>query len=186
MHSPPTSATREWKEAVYGGTFDPFCLHHLQLILTLREVHGFDFVAVVPSVRNPFKEDRTSYVDRLNMLELGASGLSMDGVAIVEAERILLHRNRAPIRTWQVLDFLAGTLTNPTFVIGEDLVPELDQWENVEYIRQTYGFHVVPDFGVHATDVRKAISLSQPWEHMVPKSVADYIKLHGLYERVTQ
>ena len=181
--------TRERREAVYGGTFDPFCQHHLDVIKRLREQDGFDYVVVVPAFRNPFKNDGVDYAHRLNMLELGLTGFE-DGVVVVEVERLLLQQVVAPIRTWQVMNFLSATLTNPTFVIGEDLVSQLDEWEQIEHLRETYGFHVVPDLGVHASDVRKEILHHDygmgAWEKLVPRLVVQYIKRHNLYRYITQ
>lgn len=171
----------DYKEAVVGGTFNPFCRHHARMIESLKK-DGFSYVVVVPAVQNPFKDPAgiAEYLHRVNMLELGVEECSNDP-QVVEVERFLLKHNTGPIRTWQVLDYISQSLTNPTFVIGEDLKDEVNRWENIDYIRSEYGIHVTEDFGLHATDVREMIKQGEDWEEFVSPKAARYIKLHGLY-----
>ncbi len=99
-------------------------------------------------------------------------------------EPYLLLKHPAPIRTWQLLDFFADVKAGAAirFVIGEDLIKEVDTWERYDYIYEKYGFHVVPDSGVHATHVREMVAAHEPaWKCFVLPEVANYIKLHGLY-----
>jgi nicotinic acid mononucleotide adenylyltransferase len=184
--SPTPSSTIEQDErrvAVFGGTFSPFCNHHSRVVDKVLE-DGFAVVCVVPAFKAPFKDDVEEYTHRANMIELANEDRrekDKRGFAIVEVEKLLLKSSKTPIRTWQVLDWIADQLPDPVFVIGEDILPELKLWARINYIEETYGFHVVPDFGTHATDVRTRIKDHKLWEDFVSPQVAEYIRLHGLY-----
>lgn len=41
----------------------------------------------------------------------------------------------------------------------------------------------MPPLDVSSTEVRRRIAAGEPWEHLVPPEVADYIRAHGLYGR---
>lgn len=175
--------------AVFGGTFDPFTNGHLEVIKSL--VQEFQLVYVVPSVEHAFKRGSTSAHHRINMMELALEAHEHEEwmestIPQPDVERQILKEHAGPVCTYQVLDRLQQPDLLLNFVIGKDLVPEIETWDRFDYIEKTYGFHVVKDSGVHATEVREMIKSGSPkqhpyWEDLVPEVVANYIKLHGLY-----
>ncbi|MBS1714400.1 MAG: nicotinate (nicotinamide) nucleotide adenylyltransferase [Armatimonadetes bacterium] len=74
------------KYGVFGGTFDPPHLGHLEAAKAVRAALGLDEVVIVPANRNPLKTRRaTSATHRLKMCSLlvaGEEGLTVSDIEI--------------------------------------------------------------------------------------------------------
>lgn len=67
----------------------------------------------------------------------------------------------------------------------------LQRWLNKVQVKQPESLHQrasgcvylaeTPAFDISATAIRNAIQIDQPWQHLVPSSVANYIQTHQLY-----
>ena len=187
--------------AVYGGSFNPFGNNHLDVIRYLAESGEFSQIILVPSVAHALKADQFPYEHRFNMTELGVTARyhavpsfpEKVTIGVSLAEMQMLKRQPGPIYTYHLLQYLQKEHAQfdgevgYRFVIGPDILDEIDQWKYVDEIRKDFGFFEVPEMGLHMSQVRDMIGNGvSTWKQHVPHVVANYIKMHGLYhvERV--
>lgn len=180
-----------YRVAVYGGSFSPFGNNHLSVIQHVADSGEFDEIVVVPSIAHALKKTTFPYEHRVNMakLALWANKFSLP-VECWTAEMTMLRDQPGPIFTIQLLRFLKTQIRHETretpdlkFIVGPDIIEQLDRWAYVDEIRKEFGFVEVPDQGIHATEIRKRIAEGNPaWKDQVPPAVAKYIEMHKLYQ----
>ena len=111
--------------AVFGGSFNPPHLGHLEAVTGLLHEPGVARVMVVPSFGTPLKEARVSYEDRLEMARIAFSGIAE--VSDIEG--------RSKIQfTWELLEALAPKNPNLAFVIGTDQFRNLGRWSRYPHV----------------------------------------------------
>ena len=184
--------------AVFGGSFSPFGNHHLDVTRILAERKDISRVLIITSAAHALKTGRLNYEHRLNMAQLGVQELDV-GVAsfpdscdvrVLDIERKMLKQQPAPIFTIDLLRVLSrsgeygeGENHEYKFVVGEDLRDQVKDWTYAGEIEREYGFLWMPELrGMHSQQIRGMIQRRERWEHLVPKSVARYSKMHNLYE----
>jgi nicotinate-nucleotide adenylyltransferase len=182
--------------AVYGGSFNPFGNQHRDVLRHIGASGKFDEIFVIPSVAHPLKEEQFPFEHRLNMAELAVwSGEWAIPVEVMSIERQMLREGiKAPLFTIKVLRFLAKvceSMGEPEgefrFVIGPDIIEELDRWEGVQEIRDEFGFFETPDMGIHSTQIREMIQARDAgWKDLVSPQVARYIETHDLYQKTSE
>ena len=182
-----------YRVAVYGGSFSPTTNTHLGVLKYVADTGEFDKIIMVPSISHALKTTSFPYEHRVNMATLAVKhaklGVRVD-VSMVELS-MLLHQ-AGPIYTIQLLRWLqAASPENEEmrfrFIVGPDIIEDLDQWKYVDEIRTEFGFLGVPDLGVHASEIREIMADGFPgWKEHVCAPVVEYIEMHGLYgvERV--
>lgn len=177
--------------AVYGGSFSPFGNHHLDVARYLGE-HGLaSRVILVPSAAHALKARTFPFEHRFNMANAALEGAGLPIRAEASpVEMHMLQRQAGPIFTIQLLRQLREQHPDSLlrFVIGPDIIEELDRWKYVDDIRREFGFIQAPDMGIHSSSIREMLSNGvAAWERHVPGPVADYIRMHRLYmvDRVT-
>jgi nicotinate-nucleotide adenylyltransferase len=80
-----------------------------------------------------------------------------------------------------------------SWIVGGDLVSEIDTWYGAAELRRTVPFLIVGRAGaamsatvmmpaVSSTDVRRALAEGKSVEGLVPRTVLDYIYQRGLYQ----
>lgn len=127
--------------AICGGTFDPFHRGHLEPVLAVRGEMQWDRVIYVPAWRQPFKLDRhtASSYHRFAMAVLATE--DVDGLAVSPTE---LERGQVSY-TVDTLEALRREYPDAAldWIIGEDNVPQLAKWKNVERIFELANFVVL-------------------------------------------
>ena len=185
--------------AVYGGSFNPFCKHHQEIIRWLIEEGAFSYVIVVPAAAHALKGPMLEYMHRCNMTKLGVNDLVHNGmpslpfkstVVVSTIEMDMLRERPGPVRTYELLKELRKGHPDAeiNFAIGPDIPDEFDQWANVDEIETEFGFVTLPIQSMRATKLRQMIAEGlRAWKQHVPLLVARYIEMHGLYhvERTT-
>jgi nicotinic acid mononucleotide adenylyltransferase len=182
--------------AVYGGSFNPFGNHHMDIIRWLAEEEGFRTILVVPAAAHALKDGLLEFMHRYNMAKLGVNHLRYTGmpslpqhtdarVSMVEMD--MLTRQAAPIRTYELLKELAqgyGPDDEIKFAIGPDIPDEMHKWHNVDKIEEEFGFIHLPIQSMRATKLRQMIEEGvTAWHGHVPLPVRRYIERHGLYQK---
>jgi len=184
------------KVAVYGGSFNPFGNHHLDVIRHLAESGEFQHVIVVPSAAHALKTGILPFEHRFNMTVVGVESRYYEcpsfpekvTISVAIDELHMLRSQPGPIFTIQLLRHyrkrdLPGKENDYRFVIGPDILDELDRWEYVNEIREEFGFYQVPMMGIHSQAIREMIGNGvSTWSRHVPTQVAAYIKMHSLYD----
>lgn len=129
------------KIGICGGTFDPFHRGHLEPILAVREPMEWSIVIYMPAWQQPFKTDRlsASAYHRFAMAVLGTE--EFEGLFVSQRE---LERGSVSY-TVDTLEQLRQTYPEATldWIIGDDNVPKLGEWKNIDHIFELANFAVL-------------------------------------------
>lgn len=107
--------------AIFGGSFHPPHIGHLQAIQGLLKNPGVRRIMVLPSYGTPLKKVSVAFEQRMEMAKLAFQQLP--SVEISDFE----NKNQTQY-TWQVLEKLVPQVKNPVFVIGTDQFLNLEKW----------------------------------------------------------
>lgn len=184
---------------ILGGTFDPIHLGHLAVASEVCAELGLDQVLLTPAHSQPFKleADTASAEHRLAMCELAARDDERFAVSPVDIER------GGVTYTVDTLADLREQRPDAElfFITGADALERLDEWKEPDRLTEMATFvgvtrpghtffemkrpHILveaPALAISSTDVRHRVRAGRPIRYLVPRSVADYIALHGLYD----
>ncbi len=195
------------KLGVYGGSFNPPHLGHLNLALELSEVLDLKNVIVIPSNISPQKENDGGVepYHRVNMCKIAFS----DDIFHVSSMEI----DRGGVSyTYDTLKLIKETYNNPEIYLftGSDMFLTFDTWrrysdilkmctvcaasrsnvetykEMTEYAKSCLRsdniriFNLKP-FEASSTEIRYKIKNNDDCSDVLPKGVYDYIKKNNLY-----
>ena len=176
---------------IYGGTFDPIHLGHLQVITQLIEKKIVDQLLVVPAGQPLLRSQtpRASAQQRRTMCQLAISELSADVASKVQVNPIEILRT-GPSFAIDTVEAVAQNYPDDEIVliVGQDAAEKLDQWHRIDELRAMVEFVVISrpgyegngiDIGalpVAATTIREGLSAD------VSSSVAAFIRENNLYD----
>lgn len=178
------------KVALFGGSFNPPHIGHTIACYYLLEIYNFDKIWIIPCYEHPFNKEIIDFEDRYEMcirafkifkgkvltttIEYERKGTSFTIDTVSELKR------RCP-----QIDF--------SLVIGDDLIPELDKWKDINKLRKMVDFVILPRNDkiknsciippVSGSNIREMVKSGKKIDKMVPHSVADYIQKKRLYKR---
>ena len=197
---------------IFGGSFDPVHIGHVQLVVTCRDQVPLDKVWLMPAARQPFKLQGPHATDDQRC--------AMLGLAIADQQRI--HVSRIEIDRSGV-SFTVDTLreiavTQPHddlfLLLGADTLADLPSWREAEVIcrlatpivvsragEAPVDFDILagivptgrteqirkrridmPPVDVSSSVIRRRIADGGSIAGMVPPAVADFIIDRGLYQ----
>jgi nicotinate-nucleotide adenylyltransferase len=136
------------KIGLLGGTFDPFHRGHLEPVLAVRRGMEWDRVVFIPARQQPFKagQDHASAFHRFTMAALATEHEEHCFVSEIELQRDAI--------SWTVdtLEELRAIDPESTFdwIIGDDNLPKLPDWRNLERILELANFAVLTRSGAGA------------------------------------
>jgi len=121
---------------IFGGTFDPPHIAHVQLPELAREALQLDVVAYVPAAVSPFKTDRpiTPAEHRLAMLELALTEMHHAVIVRDEIDRAAAGEPSYTIDTLRALRRRLGHTMPMRLLIGTDQMIEFHRWKDYEQI----------------------------------------------------
>lgn len=194
---------------LFGGTFDPPHLGHLNLAVEMLEKHGLDEVWFCPARVNPFKqkEPPTSTEHRVAMLKLALGPYPRFRILEDEINRV------GPSYTFDTLHTLIQkekSQSKPAqfaLILGEDAIGGFSKWHRAEEIVRLVPLLIGSRSNIHgevagskeileaidqgltntrimeisATEVRARLKKGLFCGHLVPREVLDYIKTYHLY-----
>jgi nicotinate-nucleotide adenylyltransferase len=194
---------------LYGGTFDPIHLGHLNLALEIREKKRLDKVWFCLAKINPHKRDEkppVSVEHRLKILQLALEGIPGFEILDIEIKR------EGPSYTIDTLRYLLekeGAKNSFALIIGEDSVHDFFRWRDAEEIARLVPLYVgsrkceIPSgelkgnpvicqallegwtptrvMEISATEVRQRLKQGLYCGHLIPKESLDYIHKNRLY-----
>jgi nicotinate-nucleotide adenylyltransferase len=194
---------------ILGGTFDPVHLGHLSIAMAAMEQAALDQVLFIPARHPRLKQaEPTASVDqRMEMVRLAIEDNPKFRVCDIEADR--------PGPTYSVdtlveLSAMLGPSTELFFILGLDVLGQLDRWKDPERVvglcrllvldrpgEQDFDWAglysrvpkakgrvqtvTAPLVDVSGTELRRRASVGESLAGQVPNAVAAYISGQGLY-----
>lgn len=191
--------------ALYGGTFDPIHLGHLEIARRVLELFEIEKVLFVPAQSPPHKVARpvTEPIHRYAMLALATQNdpdLSISTFELDAPDR------RYTVNTVEHFQNVFGESTELFFIMGADSWSEIKTWREWERLLGMINHIVVTRPGyeiaeapvefkqrvfftdavlkdISATNIRRLASEGRMEElaKLVPEPVAEYIKKYQIY-----
>ncbi|MDE7273034.1 MAG: nicotinate-nucleotide adenylyltransferase [Lachnospiraceae bacterium] len=194
------------KIGIMGGTFNPVHNGHLLLAMKAQEQVLLDKVLFMPSGNSYMKKNVLDTQKRVDMVALAIKKYPYFELSLIEAQKT------GNTYTFETLQFL--TAANPDtqyyFIIGADILFQIEQWRNPEQIfqmaafvcavRDDYDFDAIqekgnalaesgadiiylnmPKVAVSSTDIRAKVKNGLSISKLVPPEVAYYIEQEHLY-----
>lgn len=194
------------KVGVFGGSFDPVHLGHLNLAIALMESCSLDEVLFIPTRLSPFKENAPPVVSiehRVEMLKIALSPLNK--FRLIDWE---VH-GHGPAYT---IDTVRRLSQDPTLelhlLIGEDHLNSFHRWKEVEELielappligarenskafdslpprlqkKLSHARIKIPLFDISSTYIRDRLAHKKYCGHLVPADVLRYIYQNHLYQ----
>ena len=185
---------------LFGGSFDPPHLAHLQIPLAILQEGLAAEVWYVPAKQHPHLKPLSPEKDRLAMLQL----------------MLPPDEPRLQIKTWELeqktVSFSINTLQalskkypdrHFSWLIGSDNLAKFSTWHAAAEILDAFGVVVyprkgypiepllpgmtllkdVPESDISSREVKRRIEAGQPFEHLVSPGVEEYIQTHTVYHR---
>lgn len=188
------------KIALFLGSFNPFHNGHLKCVKTALKDFKMDRVIIVPTMQNPWKEDKVLDIDKridiirniLNSEYYEAERLVLpfmdykyglpkmlelsNIVHISEIEKELIP----PYYSYATLHALKNKYCNDEIFIlcGEDTIKDIPDWMNGEQIIQDYNFLVVdrPKDSISSSQIREILkSKNKVDTHYLNLKLTNYV-----------
>ncbi len=187
---------------IYGGTFDPVHIGHLLLARDALEQCRLDAVLFVPCAQSPLKTRGTQASDerRLAMLKLVVRGEPRFWLSRCELDR------PAPSYSIDTAREIREAFPHAQlfWLLGHDQWAQIDRWRSAEELQELVRFIRLPRkdgampeptgkaapvldlprprrIDISATEIRRRVKSGLPIDHLVPASVAAFMRRHALY-----
>ena len=192
--------------ALYGGTFDPVHLGHVEVARKVLELFEIEKVVFIPAQLAPHKVGRpvTEPIHRYAMLALATQD---DPRLVISTFELDAPDRRYTVDTVAEFQRQLGDDTELFFIMGADSWSEITTWRDWERLLKMTNHIVVTRPGyevqparsgervlftdavmkdISATNIRRLASEGRAddqaeLEKLVPKAVADYIRKYGIY-----
>ena len=192
---------------LYGGSFDPIHHGHLLLARDALESLALDRVVFIPAALSPHKTGRqpVSGAHRWALLQLAIEGEPRFGADDCELRRAGVSYTIDTVRHYRELH--PGV--HLFYFIGEDNLPELHTWRDIEALGALVTFvvlarqdgrrsspgpgllpgqtasapHLPRRIEISSSEIRKRVASGLSIRYMVPDSVMHYLNSHLLYVR---
>lgn len=182
------------KLGLYGGSFDPIHNGHLILARDAMERLELDQVIFLPARISPHKLDRPPAPPEARCAMLAAA---LKGEPHMEMDDCEITREGPSFTIDTVRRFQEKyPQSRIYYFIGDDNLPELDTWKEIEHLQQLVQFVVLSRVGMpflnkyptitrhielSSTEIRNRIARGQSVRYMVPAPTCEVIAQQGLY-----
>ncbi len=196
------------KIGIFGGTFDPVHIEHVNIAKIAIEKLGLDVLYLIPTFSPPHKENaRASEQDRFNMLTLAFSGVEKAKVSDYEINA------KGKSYTYLTVEHFKNEFNDCElyFIVGLDMLHDFKNWKypqrilsactlvafgreglNDDYqkLRQEFKKNFGKEFMLinytgkrySSTKIRVYTSLGLEITGMTDQSVCEYISENGIYK----
>jgi GTPase len=196
------------KIGILGGTFDPIHLGHIMIVEEVKQSLNLSEVLVIPAGQPQTRQGETITParERLEMAELALAGKKDIKISNIEIERkgpsftvdtLIELKNKYKgtdlyfVLGWDSLEQIP-TWHEPSRIINLCYLvavprpgfkrPSLRSLEGVlPGITEKVIFMENPKIDISATEIRERVGRGESIDHLVPETVAAYIKKHKLY-----
>lgn len=178
------------KILVYGSTFNPVHLGHINSLEYACQKNDFDKVIIVPNYQGHFKNNKSvaRVEDRLAMLQLALKNLKIDyELSLLEISQ------QKKIYTFDLIKQLQKQYPQAsfTFLIGSDQAQLLDKWHRIDELVKIIEFMIVKRDQDYINDEYQVLDnqvldysstrIRETYETSGIASVDLYIREQGLY-----
>ena len=180
---------------VFGGSFNPPHLMHLNIAKDLLRLKYLDKVIFVPTGNKYSKDDLIDIKYRIEMLKIMT--ISYDDMIVSDYE----NQDRV-IYTYETLDYFKKKYLGSEiyFILGADNLKQISNWKNSEYILSNYKLLVINrgddkievkdnvvvmdilNNDISSTFIRNNIDNDDIIKKYLDKNVLEYIRKEKLYE----
>ena len=196
------------KKAIFGGTFDPLHIGHINIAFEALYLLHLDEVIFVPTGNPPHKKGNiTDKYDRYNMVLL--STVNNDDFIVSDIE-IKREKSTYTIDTLKVLKQIYKN-AEIYFITGADAICDIETWKDVEgnfklanfiaatrpgisllranekikELKDKYNANIesvyVPSLDISSTYIREQLNKHKTIRYLVPELVQEYIYNKKLY-----
>ncbi|MBR1966251.1 MAG: nicotinate (nicotinamide) nucleotide adenylyltransferase [Lentisphaeria bacterium] len=196
--------------AVFGGTFDPVHIGHIEIVKAILDGKHADKIIVLPAWEPPHKKKvNTPYCHRLKMAEIAFEGIENVEVSDMESKWCF-----EPSYSLKVLNAFQQLYPDDTIlmVIGGDSLKNFSSWHKPQELAERFGFIIYPRcnedcdfaalssvigtqaaekmqknvinapfFEISSTILRKKLANSENTANFITEEVLKYIKENKLY-----
>lgn len=165
--------------AIYGGSFDPPHLGHLNVVLHALNNYDFlDEIHIIPCFQQSGK-NLTNYIPRQRMCEETFGNLPK--IVISGIERILGGES-ITLRTVRNTKLNNSSVEKIYLIVGSDTASKIHNWEGgKELIQEIDGLLIAPRTNISSTDVRRTYAESKD-SLKVTNNTNEYIHRYRLYQ----
>ncbi len=183
------------KIGVFGGSFNPPHLMHLNIAKDLLRLKYLDKVIFVPTGNKYSKDDLIDIKYRIEMLKIMT--ISYDDMIVSDYE----NQDRV-VYTYETLDYFKKKYLGSEiyFILGADNLKQISNWKNSEYILSNYKLLVINrgndkievkdnvvvtdilNNDISSTFIRNNIDNDDIIKKYLDKNVLEYIRKEKLYE----
>ena len=180
---------------VFGGSFNPPHLMHLNIAKDLLRLKYLDKVIFVPTGNKYSKDDLIDIKYRIEMLKIMI--ISYDDMIVSDYE----NQDRV-VYTYETLDYFKKKYLGSEiyFILGADNLKQISNWKNSEYILSNYKLLVINrgddkieikdnvvvtdilNNDISSTFIRNNIDNDDIIKKYLDKNVLGYIRKEKLYE----
>lgn len=180
---------------VFGGSFNPPHLMHLNIAKDLLRLKYLDKVIFVPTGNKYSKDDLIDIKYRIEMLKIMT--ISYDDMIVSDYE----NQDRV-VYTYETLDYFKKKYLGSEiyFILGADNLKQISNWKNSEYILSNYKLLVINrgddkievkdnvvvtdilNNDICSTFIRNNIDNNDIIKKYLDKNVLEYIRKEKLYE----
>ena len=181
---------------VFGGSFNPPHLMHLNIAKDLLRLKYLDKVIFVPTGNKYSKDDLIDIKYRIEMFKIMI--ISYDDMIVSDYE----NQDRV-VYTYETLDYFKKKYLGSEiyFILGADNLKQISNWKNSEYILSNYKLLVINrgddkievkdnvivmdilNNDISSTFIRNNIDNDDIIKKYLDKNVLEYIRKEKLYER---
>lgn len=179
------------KIGIFGGSFDPVHLGHINAIEEVKYVLNFDKIIVVPAFLSPHKASASLNMStRLECVRLALKDYSNVEISDYEIKQ------ETQVYTFDTLKYFQALYPDDdiTLVIGTDQYLNFSKWYKYQSILDSFNVVVVnryhdgieieppfqsvntPVFELSSTLIRQRMKDHAPFKHLVPREVYTYLK----------
>lgn len=185
---------------IFGGSFNPIHIGHVNLALNIRELAGLDAVWFVVSPQNPFKVDQHLMPDEVRLAMVETAVADIEGLEPCDVEMQMPRPS-----------YMANTLARLremypehdfVLVIGADNWTRFERWYKYDEILRNHQVVVYPRLGdeidkeslpegvtlvdtplynISSTEIRERLAEGKSIEGLVPSVVEKMCKENSLF-----